>query len=199
MLDVTNRIFSSPIPCLITSNLTIFQHIMFDVCFRQIFTIISFLFLFFCLRGRLPSLPRDFTVCTLHSDSVRPQSFSTAIFSLLHGGGGLPDHLGSNPGPLPQQYGALPCNEPPHLQQWATTSPQWASTSPTMSHHISNNEPPHLPQWAATSPTISHHISNNEPPHLQQLATTSPTMSHHISPMSHHISHELLFCYHKIF
>ena len=62
MLDVTNRIFSSPIPCLITSNLTIFQHIMFDVCFLQIFTKISFLFLFFCLRGRLPSLPRDFTV-----------------------------------------------------------------------------------------------------------------------------------------
>ena len=152
-------------------------------------TIIIILSLFFCLRGRLPSLPRDFTVCTVTLSVLRVYPLSSSVFSTVVVGCLITlaltrDHCLSSM----ERYHAmshhisnsepphLP-NEPAHLQQWATTSPQWATTSPTMSHHI----------------------SNNEPPHLQQLATTSPTMSHHISPMSHHISHELLFCYHKIF
>ena len=36
--------------------------------------------------------------------------------------------------------------------------------------HNSSNEPPHILQWATTSPAMSLHISNNEPPHLHSPA-----------------------------
>ena len=157
------------------------------------------------------SAPRFYSMhsCTLHQCTVTlsvlrvfplPSSvFSTVVVGCLITLALTRDHCLSRMERYHAMSHHISNSEPPHLPNEPAHLQQWATTSPTMSHHISPNEPPHLQQLATTSPTMSHHISNNEPPHLQQLATTSPTMSHHISPMSHHISHELLFCYHKIF
>ena len=65
------------------------------------------------------------------------------------------------------------------------------STSPPVSHHISTSEPPHLHQWATTSPSImSHHLLGKESLHFHNLTTASPpisqlhVMNHHHPPIS---------------
>ena len=119
--------------------------------------------IFFCLSFRFPSLPWDFTV--LHKEPAVPQDHCGRC--RIQTGDLCPRSLGRH-----QWATTSPTNEPPHLQQWVTTSP-------AMSHHISSNEPPHLHQWVTTSPAMSQHISSNEPPHLHQLS-----IPHLISPIT---------------
>ena len=48
-----------------------------------------------------------------------------------------------------------------------------------MSHCIFSNEPPHILQWSTASPQISQRISSNDPPHILQWATASPNEPRH--------------------
>ena len=80
-------------------------------------------------------------------------------------------------------------NEPLHMTQWATTSPQEATTSWSL------NGPLHLSNEPLNLQLMSHHIFNYETSQIQQWATTCPSMRQifptmsHISPsMSHLIS-----------
>ena len=71
-------------------------------------------------------------------------------------------------------------NEPPHLQQCATTAVIMSHqiSKNELLYHIPNNEPPHIQQWAIKSPRMRYNISKNEPPNQQGWATKSPRMSY---------------------
>ena len=84
------------------------KFIILKSLFQPIFNKKKFLMIFFCLRGRFPSLPWDF----LH----KSQWSCSALGSLWE----MPD---SNPGPLPQKSGALPMSHYISLEPWPWDRP----------------------------------------------------------------------------